>query len=158
MFLESHICWVSSGTVRARYCWEPRDVSGAKPTMKKWSRGNGMRLTASLRSHQRRRGLTAGSSELESTEADIIECLVVQKPYTHQHSQQSWWTESVALYGSTTVSDTFGDGNTEKVSIIRSGYSSLIFDINSVPIPDPVPPPENGTPETLKYTQTTKVN
>ncbi|KAK2509367.1 hypothetical protein MC885_006336 [Smutsia gigantea] len=24
MFLESNICWVSSGTVRARYCWLPR--------------------------------------------------------------------------------------------------------------------------------------
>lgn len=48
MFLESHICWVSSGTVRARYCWEPRDVRGAKPTMKKWRRGKGMRFTASF--------------------------------------------------------------------------------------------------------------
>ncbi|THU74446.1 hypothetical protein C4D60_Mb04t33450 [Musa balbisiana] len=47
----------------------------------------------------------------------------------------------VALYGSTTVSDTLGDGNTENVSIIRSGYSSRILDISSVPIPDPVPPP-----------------
>jgi hypothetical protein len=47
----------------------------------------------------------------------------------------------VALYGSTTVSDTFGEGKTENVSIMRSGYSSLIFEINSVPIPDPVPPP-----------------
>lgn len=49
MFLASHICWVSSGTVRERYCWLPRDVRGAKPTMKKWRRGKGMRLTASLR-------------------------------------------------------------------------------------------------------------
>jgi len=53
----------------------------------------------------------------------------------------NWWTERVALYGSTTVSDTFGEGKTENVSIMRSGYSSLIFEINSVPIPDPVPPP-----------------
>ncbi|KAM0021458.1 hypothetical protein Hdeb2414_s0024g00651211 [Helianthus debilis subsp. tardiflorus] len=53
----------------------------------------------------------------------------------------SWWTDNVALYGSTTVSETFGEGNTEKVIIILSGYSSLIFDIKSVPIPDPVPPP-----------------
>ncbi|CAA6655077.1 unnamed protein product [Spirodela intermedia] len=43
--------------------------------------------------------------------------------------------------GSTTVSETLGDGKTEKVSIIRSGYSSLIFDISNVPMPDPVPPP-----------------
>jgi len=53
----------------------------------------------------------------------------------------SWCTDRVALYGSTTVSETFGDGNTENVSIIRSGYSSLIFEIKSVPIPEPVPPP-----------------
>jgi hypothetical protein len=45
------------------------------------------------------------------------------------------------LYGSTTVSETFGEGKTENVSIIRSGYSSLIFEIRRVPIPDPVPPP-----------------
>lgn len=53
----------------------------------------------------------------------------------------SWCTESVALYGSTTVSDTLGDGKTENVSIILSGYSSLIFEMSRVPIPDPVPPP-----------------
>ena len=35
MFFASNICCVSSGTVNARYCWEPRDVSGAKPFMKK---------------------------------------------------------------------------------------------------------------------------
>merc|ERR1711971_1442341 len=46
MFLASNICWVSSGTVRALYCWDPLEVSGAKPTMKKWRRGNGTRLTA----------------------------------------------------------------------------------------------------------------
>ena len=35
MFFASNICCVSSGTVNARYCWEPRDVNGAKPFMKK---------------------------------------------------------------------------------------------------------------------------
>jgi len=40
------------------------------------------------------------------------------------------------------VSDTFGDGTTEKVSIILSGYSSLILEIKRVPIPEPVPPPK----------------
>src|SRR6185437_2609102 len=35
MFLASNICWVSSGTVRARYCCDPRLVRGAKPIMKK---------------------------------------------------------------------------------------------------------------------------
>jgi len=39
------------------------------------------------------------------------------------------------------VSDTFGDGKTENVYIILSGYSYLILEINKVPIPDPVPPP-----------------
>ena len=52
MFLASNICCVSSGTVRARYCCEPRDVSGAKPIMKKWRRGKGIMLTASLRRSQ----------------------------------------------------------------------------------------------------------
>lgn len=42
MFLASNSCLVSSGTVRARYGLEPRDVRGAKPGMKKWRRGNGI--------------------------------------------------------------------------------------------------------------------
>merc|ERR1719262_1254157 len=48
MFLASNICWVSSGTVRALYCWDPLEVNGAKPVMKKWRRGNGIRLTANF--------------------------------------------------------------------------------------------------------------
>lgn len=36
---------------------------------------------------------------------------------------------------------TFGDGTTEYVFMILSGYSSLIFEMSKVPIPDPVPPP-----------------
>ena len=47
----------------------------------------------------------------------------------------------MALYGSTTVSETLGEGTTENVSMILSGYSSLTLEINKVPIPDPVPPP-----------------
>ena len=35
--------------------------------------------------------------------------------------------------GSTTVSLTFGDGTMEYVAITRSGYSSRIFEISSVP-------------------------
>ncbi|KAH3660673.1 hypothetical protein OGATHE_005005 [Ogataea polymorpha] len=54
----------------------------------------------------------------------------------------SWWIDKVALYGSTTVSLTFGEGITEKVAIILSGNSSLILEINRVPIPEPVPPPK----------------
>merc|ERR1712176_763887 len=38
MFFASNICCVSSGTVNARYCCEPRDVRGAKPVMKKCRR------------------------------------------------------------------------------------------------------------------------
>jgi hypothetical protein len=34
-----------------------------------------------------------------------------------------------------------GDGKTENVIIILSGYSSRIFEISNVPMPDPVPPP-----------------
>merc|ERR1711871_361144 len=52
MFLASKHCWVSSGTVSARYCCEPRDVSGEKPIMKKCRRGNGIMFTASLRRSQ----------------------------------------------------------------------------------------------------------
>lgn len=37
---------------------------------------------------------------------------------------------------------TFGDGTTENVFMILSGYSSRIFDIKRVPIPEPVPPPK----------------
>ena len=48
MFLASNICWVSSGTVRALYCWDPLAVRGAKPGMKKWRRGKGTMFTASF--------------------------------------------------------------------------------------------------------------
>merc|ERR1719271_2397121 len=53
----------------------------------------------------------------------------------------SWCTDSVQLYGSNTVSLTFGDGTMENVSITRSGYSSRILEMSKVPIPAPVPPP-----------------
>merc|ERR1719378_901547 len=53
----------------------------------------------------------------------------------------SWCTESVQLYGSTTVSLTFGEGTMEYVAMMRSGYSSRILLIRRVPIPAPVPPP-----------------
>merc|ERR1719478_908068 len=53
----------------------------------------------------------------------------------------SWWKDNTALYGSTTVSLTLGEGITEKVSITRSGYSSRTLEISRVPMPAPVPPP-----------------
>ena len=37
------------GTVRARCCWDQREVRRAKPTMKKWRRRKGIRFTANLR-------------------------------------------------------------------------------------------------------------
>merc|ERR1711959_284142 len=52
----------------------------------------------------------------------------------------SWCTDNVQLYGSTTVSLTFGDGTMENVSITRSGSSSRILEMSKVPIPAPVPP------------------
>jgi hypothetical protein len=52
MFLASNCCWVSSGTVKARYCWDPREFKGANPIMKKWRRGKGIMLTANLRRSQ----------------------------------------------------------------------------------------------------------
>ena len=36
---------------------------------------------------------------------------------------------------------TLGEGTTEKVFMILSGYSSRILEMSSVPMPDPVPPP-----------------
>jgi hypothetical protein len=48
MFLASNCCWVSSGTVRALYYCDPLEVNGANPIMKKWSLGNGIKLTASF--------------------------------------------------------------------------------------------------------------
>jgi hypothetical protein len=34
--------------VSALYYYDPLEVSGANPTMKKWRRGNGIKLTASF--------------------------------------------------------------------------------------------------------------
>ncbi len=47
--------------------------------------------------------------------------------WTHEPSARLWLT--------------FGDGITEYVFIMRSGYSSRILDISNVPKPEPVPPP-----------------
>merc|ERR1719236_374929 len=61
-----------------------------------------------------------------------------------KHSSEfstSWWNDNTALYGSATVSDTLGEGITEKVSMTRSGYSSRTLEMSKVPMPEPVPPP-----------------
>lgn len=39
------------------------------------------------------------------------------------------------------MSETFGEGKTENVASILSGYSSLTLLSNKTPRPDPVPPP-----------------
>ena len=53
----------------------------------------------------------------------------------------SWSNASKLLYGSTTISDTFGDGRMLTDEKILSGYSSRRRFSSSVPRPDPVPPP-----------------
>ena len=40
------------------------------------------------------------------------------------------------------MDEPFGEGTTEKVFIILSGYSSRILEMSKVPIPLPVPPPK----------------
>ncbi|KPI82472.1 hypothetical protein ABL78_8519 [Leptomonas seymouri] len=160
MFFASNICCVSSATDRPRYCCEPRLVRGAKPIMKKCRRGNGTRFTASLRRSEfswpgKRRqhvtpDITAATRWFRSPNVGVVS-FSVRKQISYRASlsmhidssefSTSWCTDSVVLYGSTTVSDTRGDGMTEKVIMMRSGYSSRSFEISSVPIPEPVPPP-----------------
>lgn len=48
MFLASNIYYVSSGTVKFLYYYEPLEVRGANPIIKKWSLGNGTRLVANF--------------------------------------------------------------------------------------------------------------
>ena len=59
-----------------------------------------------------------------------------------QNSQCSLALHWIELKGSTTVSDTLGLGTTLYEFMMRSGNSSLIFEIKRVPMPDPVPPPK----------------
>merc|ERR1719186_1753552 len=160
IFFASNICWVSSGTEIALYWVAPRAVRGAKPGMKKWRRGKGTMLTASLRRSELscpgnlRQVVTPlmvrDTRWLRSPYVGLVSFRVrKQMSYRASLSMQkvssvfstSWWIERVALYGSTTVSETFGDGTTEYVFMILSGYSSLILEMRSVPMPEPVPPP-----------------
>merc|ERR1719434_121978 len=116
MFLASNICCVSSGTVRARYCCEPRDVNGAKPVMKKWRRGKGIRFTAILRRSQfscpgkRRQQVTpliaALTRWLRSPYVGVVN-FSVRKQMSYKASlsssmhssafSTSWWNERTAL-------------------------------------------------------------
>merc|ERR1719291_1662579 len=130
------------------------------PTMKKWRRGKGIMLTAILRRSQlswpgKRRqqvvaDMTAATRWLRSPKVGVVS-LSVRKQMSYSASlsmssdsslfSTSWWTESTQLYGSTTVSDTLGEGKTEEGHITRSGYSSRILEMRRVPMPEPVPPP-----------------
>ena len=96
--------------------------------------------------------------ELERAEADIVERLVIDaeclvrvlNELVDRERRVVWLKNAVKQIDddvttcaptSTTVSDTLGLGTTEYVAIIRSGYSSRIFEMRRVPIPAPVPPP-----------------
>jgi hypothetical protein len=48
MFLASNIYYVNSGTVNALYYYDPLEVKGANPTIKKCNLGNGIKLTANF--------------------------------------------------------------------------------------------------------------
>ncbi len=47
IFLKSNIYKVSSGAVSALYYYDPMEVSGENPTMKKWRLRNGINLAVS---------------------------------------------------------------------------------------------------------------
>ena len=108
MFLASNICCVSSGTVRARYCCEPREVSGANPTRKKCSRGKGIRLTASLRKSEfswpgnRRQHvtplITADTRWLRSPKVGVVS-FSVRKQMSYKASLSMHITSSAAQKG-----------------------------------------------------------
>merc|ERR1711939_650978 len=140
MFLASNICWVSSGTVSARYCWEPREVRGVNPVKKKWRRGKGMRLTPSLR----RSELSWPGKRRQQVTPDMqAEQRWLRSPYVGVVSlrvrKQMSYRASLSRHMHSSAFST--SWCTEKVSITRSGYSSRILEMRRVPIPAPVPPP-----------------
>merc|ERR1719261_657415 len=112
--------------------------------MKKWSRGNGTMLTASLRRSQLRWPGKRSEHVVPQTAAAMR---WLRSPYVGvvSLSVRKQMSESASLSGSTTVSDTLGDGITEYVDMTRSGYSSRILEMRSVPMPAPVPPPMEWT-------------
>lgn len=126
IFLASNICCVSSGTDTVRYCWHPLDVNGAKPVMKKCSLGNGTILTASFRKsafscpgnlkHVVTPDMVADKRWFRSPYVGVF-IFRVRKHMSYKASlsmqnvssvfSTSWCTDKVALYGSTTASDTY---------------------------------------------------
>ena len=55
--------------------------------------------------------------QFEGSEANVVQCFVVNDHDFVSIFDQLMDRERVALYGSTTVSETFGEGNTEKVHL-----------------------------------------
>lgn len=96
MFLASHICWVSSGMVRELYCWEPLEVKGAKPTMKKWRRGKGIRLTASLR---RSELSWPGNRRQHVTPLIVVEIKWFRSPTASCHQQHKKYQSMQEILG-----------------------------------------------------------
>lgn len=114
---------ISPGTVRARYCWALRDVNGAKPGIKKCKRGNGTILTASLRKSafnwpgKRRHVVTPDIVNdtkwfrslyfgfgIFSVRKQMSYRASLSMQYVSSVFSTNWWIDSVALYGSTTIS------------------------------------------------------
>jgi hypothetical protein len=101
----------------------------------------------------------SGGRKLESAEADFVERLVINaesliRVFNELVDRESCVVrldngvgdlQSIAIQGLTPTRHkrkrTLGEGTTENVHIIRSGYSSRILEIKRVPIPEPVPPP-----------------
>jgi hypothetical protein len=97
MFLASNICWVSSGTVRALYCWEPLEVRGSETDHEEVEPGEGDQVGGELSeiaveltwepeaAGDSRHGgrdemvevTVGGGGQLEGSEADVVEGLVV---------------------------------------------------------------------------------
>jgi len=92
--------------------------------------------------------------KLQSAEANVVQSLVVDAVSLISVLNKLMHRESCVVRLDNRVRDlkikngrskeskrTLGDGTTEKEDIMRSGYSSRIFEISKVPIPEPVPPP-----------------
>lgn len=84
--------------------------------------------------------LTVWIAELECPEANVIECFIVKDHALIGILYQLVDREGGIVGFNHGVRDLWRGENRE-VSIILSGYSSLILEIKRVPIPEPVPPP-----------------
>ena len=103
--------------------------------------------------------IVGGGGQLESAEADVIQRLVIdaeglvgvldelvdgESGVVGLNNGVRNLAELISSHYSRelkSITHTLGDGTTENVHIIRSGYSSRILEIKRVPIPEPVPPP-----------------